>query len=101
MTNAMMSPCLFAEKSCQNSFLVVYEERRRPLRIERRQALPFPTRFAQANALADDRRYRQPGAELLKEGRRDHIAPLASLAASIRFRFGSLDRNRSAEAANQ
>gem|GEM_PF-4885504 len=50
--------------------LVVHEEGRRFLLVERRQALPLASRAHKFNALADDFRDRQPGFQLIEELRR-------------------------------
>ena len=52
------------------ALLVVDEERRRALLVEGRQPLPFAPRLLAADALADDLRYRKPGAQLIEKLRR-------------------------------
>ncbi len=52
------------------ALLIVDEERRRALLVEGRQALPFAARLAQLDPLADDLRYRKPGAQLIEKLRR-------------------------------
>jgi len=62
-----MLPFFWDEKSKPHRLGVIDEKRRRLLLVERRQPLPFPPRFAQFDALADDFRNRKPRAQLIKK----------------------------------
>ena len=68
-------PVLSGGEAMVELLLVVHVEARRLLRVERRQPLPLPPRLLQPHALADDRRGRQPGADLFEDlGRVAHEA---------------------------